>query len=316
MLTVLLATKNRAGILRNVLEAYCHLQPPPSGWKLVVVDNGSKDETGQVIASFTNRLPVQSVHEPKSGKNVALNTGLGLVEGDLTILTDDDAFPAPNWLLELRKAADAQPAYSMFGGTVVPRWEVPPPAWIAWVDQELVYALTSPSLVDGPIAPFMVVGPNMAIRASIFQSGTCFDPSIGPRGSNYPMGSETELLLRLARQGHQSWHVRSAVVEHFIRKEQLEKVWVLQRGIRCGRGRHRLSRNAKLWVGIPRHLFRDLPKEAVRVAVAGIFFRQEALLRSRWRFNILRGIAIEARTMARERRAQEQLTLEGVRRQS
>src|SRR5271165_5089803 len=115
MLTVLLATRNRARILRDVLEAYCHLQAPACGWKLVIADNGSTDETREVIASFTDRLPLSSVCEPRLGKNYALNAGLELVEGDLTVLTDDDAFPHTDWLVQLRKAADEQPTYSLFG---------------------------------------------------------------------------------------------------------------------------------------------------------------------------------------------------------
>ena len=81
MLTVLFATRNRARILPDVLESFCHLQSPPSGWKLVVVDNGSTDDTPPVIASFANRLPLQYASEPTLGKNFALNTGVALVEG-------------------------------------------------------------------------------------------------------------------------------------------------------------------------------------------------------------------------------------------
>src|SRR6266851_8291804 len=144
MLTVLLATRNRAAILRETLGAYCHLQEPPSGWKLVIVDNGSTDQTATVLASFANRLPLHAVSEPTGGKNSALNTGLGFVEGDLAVFTDDDAFPHPDWLLELRKAAEAQPTYSMFGGAIVPRWASPPPLWVQWVEPGPVYTLTDP----------------------------------------------------------------------------------------------------------------------------------------------------------------------------
>ena len=310
MLTVLMATRNRARILSEVLDSYGRLQPPSSGWKLVVVDNGSTDETARVIGSFANRLPLHSVREPKLGKNFALNTALGLVEGDLVVFTDDDAFPASDWLLQLRKAADTQPGYSMFGGTIVPRWEAPPPSWIQWVELGPAYTLTNPALQEGPIeAPFLF-GPNMAIRSDVFRSGIRLDPSIGPRGSSYPMGSETELVLRLSRQGHKSWHVHGAVVEHFIREKQLKKSWVMQRVVRYGRGRYRLSvlagESPKLFMGVPQYLFFDLFKKAVRIVLALMLFRPEALFRSRWRFNYLRGQAIEARILARERSAQTQ----------
>lgn len=301
MLTVLMATRNRAQILANVLAAYCRLQRPSSGWKLVVVDNDSTDETAQVVVSFANRLPLQLLVEAQLGKNHALNAGLAMVEGDLTVLTDDDVFPNADWLLQFRQAADRHPESSMFGGAILPRWEVNPPTWIRYADLGPVYALTDPSWQDGPVNPELIFGPNMAIRASVFQSGNRFDPSIGPRGSSYPMGSETEFTLRLARQGHKAWYVPDAVVEHFIRAEQLKEEWCLQRAIRFGRGQYRLFPDANPWLGIPRRIFRDLPKEALVIAVAWASFRQKALFRSRWRFNVLRGMAIEARILARER---------------
>jgi glycosyltransferase involved in cell wall biosynthesis len=304
MLTVVMATRNRAQILQDVLETYCHLEQPGSGWKLVIADNGSTDQTPQVLASFASRLPLHAVCEPKLGKNNALNTGLAWLEGDLTVFTDDDAFPHEDWLLQLRNAADTLPAYSMFGGAVVPRWEVSPPPWIRWVEIGPAFGMNNPSLEDGPMLSgrlYDIIGPNMAIRTQILRSGVRFDSSIGPRGSSYPMGSETELILRLASQGYKAWHVHGAVVEHLVRAEQLEKAWIMKRAVCFGRGRRRWWPNPRLWMGLPRHLFRDIPKEGLKIAAAWVSFRREALFRSRWRFNTLLGEAIEARTLARER---------------
>lgn len=116
VLTVLLATKNRAQLLSRVLESFCSLETPDSGWKLVVVDNGSTDESTKVLESFRGRLPLQALIEANPGKNSALNAGLRFIEGDLTVLTDDDVFPRSDWLVQLRKAANAHPEFTMFGG--------------------------------------------------------------------------------------------------------------------------------------------------------------------------------------------------------
>jgi len=312
MLTVLLATRNRAAILRETLEAFCLLQQPPLGWKFVIVDNGSTDQTPAVLASFANRLPLHTVCELTAGKNSALNTGLGLVEGDLTVFTDDDTFPHTDWLVELRSAADVQPAYSVFGGAVVPRWEVPPPQWVQWLPQGPVYTLTDPSMKEGPLPPFLVFGPNMAIRTSVFQSGVRFDSSIGPRASDtYPMGSETELTLRLDREGHKAWFVPSAIVEHFIRGDQMHKSWVLKRAIRYGRGTFRLrdimtnseTDRSRLEVPVPPRLFRKVVRQAMRVVRAWLRADEQELFSARWKLNWLWGQLIEERVSHRRIRA-------------
>ncbi len=305
MLTVLLATHDRAAVLRETLEAFCRLQSPASGWKLVVVDNGSADGTAGVLASFAGRLPLHSMEEPRLGKNFALNTGLAQVEGDLTVLTDDDVFPHPGWLVQLRRAADTRPEYTMFGGTILPRWAATPPRWTEWLELGPVYSITDPSLAEGPISALFVFGPNMAVRTAVFQSGTRFNVAMGPCGSDYPMGSETEFLLRLEQQGHKAWFARSAVVEHVIAAGNLTKAWVMRRAVRFGRGQYRLFRkelteNARVWRDRPLYIYREIALEGLAAAWTWATFSKRKHFVARWRFNFRRGQAIAARNMARE----------------
>ena len=308
MLTVLFATRNRNPMLANVLEAFTRLQVPPSGWKLVVVDNGSTDRTPETIASFQANLPLTYVSEGRAGKNVALNAGLEHLEGDLAVFTDDDVFPHPDWLIQLRAAADTHLAYSIFGGAVRPRWEVIPPQWISWVNTQVAFAITDPQMAEGPTKPWFVFGPNMAIRAEVFSRGIRFNASIGPRGNNYPMGSETELVLRLDRQGHKAWHVRDAVVEHFIGQHQMNKSWVLERATRFGRGSFRMSKTPYSMAppycfGIPVRLFPKLFRKGVKSVMAWLSLSEQARFSSRWDFNYLLGHIIEAHVLRRERDA-------------
>ena len=307
MLTVMLATRNRAPILEKVLQAYCVLEAPASGWKLVVVDNGSTDGTARVIDAFVSRLPLHRVFEPEPGKNRALNAGLALAEGDLIVFTDDDVFPQPDWLAAMRRSADSQPSYAMFAGAILPRWESPPPHWVHWIDLRPVFTLTDPALVEGPVSAGLVFGPNMAIRTALFRTGLRFDTSIGPRGASYPMGSETELVQRLARQGQRAWYSPQAVVEHLVRKAQLEQGWVMDRAVRYGRGKFRLAQTGTAPAGqaslaLRWRASRRLLKEGLVMTASRLARRQRALLRARWRFNYWRGQLIEARLFAAERR--------------
>jgi glycosyltransferase involved in cell wall biosynthesis len=308
MLTVLIATYNGAKTLPRVLIAYCQLQTPVGGWKLVIVDNGSTDATKEIIHSFVDRLPLSYLFESSKGKNAALNTGLDNIEGDLIVLTDDDILPRPDWLLEMRRAADSQPSFSLFGGTVVPHWEIHPEEWIlASVPGGPVFGTTDPSWNEGPIQPGFVYGANMAIRAEIFAAGFRFNVGIGPQGRNYAMGSETDLTLRLAKAGFLSWHCKQAVVEHIVRRFQMKRAWILSKALKFGRGNYRLwiryeDVGLKSYLGIPRHLIKDIAKQALCVGRARLSGDTAELFQERWKFNYLLGQAIEAWLIHRELR--------------
>ena len=278
------------------------------GWQILVVDNDSEDRTPAVLEEFRNRLPLKCVIERNLGKNHALNLGLGHIVGDLVVLTDDDVFPRHDWLKRMRAAADDHPAYSLFGGLIVPRWEVPPPKWIEErVPLAVTYALNGHIATgEGPTPGNAIFGPNMAIRAAVFAKGVRFDPNIGPRGENYPMGSETELIRRLLRTDNLAWFAPNAVVEHLIRSHQLSRRWILQRAIRFGRGQWRLQSQteshsaAAMWGPTPRYLYGCLVGAAGRAVGAACTFNSGALFCAQWDFNFQRGRIIESRRMRAE----------------
>ena len=101
MITVLIATHNGAETLPAVLNSYCKLEPPNGGWELIIVDNGSTDSTKEIVHAFQSRLPLTYVFEPRLGKAVAQNNGLSRINGDLLVMTDDDALPRPDWLVQI-----------------------------------------------------------------------------------------------------------------------------------------------------------------------------------------------------------------------
>ncbi len=305
MLTVLLATRTRGNILHRVLNEYCKLESPSGGWKLVIVDNGGTDRTQDVVRSFEDRLPVTYQLEPRGGKSKALNTGLASIEGDLVVLTDDDAFPRPDWLVQIRQLADAHPGFAVFGGVVLPRWEVAPPNWIlTLVPMGPAFTLSNPSQQEGPTTQHSIYGPNMAIRSQVFHSGYRFEESLGPLGKNYAMGNESHLVRRLLREGHRAWYSRKPVVEHFIRKSQLQRKWILERAVRFGRGHYRIavwneSFNPSCWFGVPSYLFREWLLQA-GAAARTLFSGHDPFFQELWKLNFVRGQILEARLIQRE----------------
>jgi glucosyl-dolichyl phosphate glucuronosyltransferase len=231
MMTVLFATRDRAESLGRVLLALLDVSCPKGGWKLVVADNGSRDETGAVLDAYANRLNLTVVREASAGKNRALNRAIPELEGDLIALTDDDVIPDRDWLVRLRQAADAEPRASIFGGSVIPLWPSERPAFICEraVNFSILYARNVQP--EGWCKPAVIFGPNMAVRARVFQDGFTFAENVGPDNSRqtYVMGSETDFVERLAASGHRGWFVPEARVQHIIRPDQLTEAWILRR---------------------------------------------------------------------------------------
>ena len=301
MLTVLMATRNGARTLPKVLTGYCALVAPPGGYRLIVVDNGSTDATRAIVESFADRLPLTYLFEPRAGKNVALNSALGLAlavpETDLLVFTDDDATPVPHWLTELARAATEQPDYALFGGAIVPDWEAPPADWVTrLVPLGLTFGITGPDLPEGPIFAGLIWGANMAVRRRVFDTGYRFDETVGPNGGAYAMGSETQLTRMLADHGEKSWFCPAALVAHFIRAHQLTEASVVQRAWRFGRGKFRQDRRGPYpyLFGVPRWMFTRYALEMLRWTRATLRGDGDARFLSRWEMAYLRGYVHEA----------------------
>ncbi|MGV7206263.1 glycosyltransferase [Oxalobacteraceae bacterium A2-2] len=309
LLTVLMASYNGAATLPHVLDAYCALQAPPGGWRLLLVDNGSTDDTAAIAASYADRLPLSCLAVPGRGKNLALNAGIvhllaqGVAAG-LLVFSDDDAIPEPGWLCAYARCAAAQPGYAVFGGAILPAWQQAPPAWIGRVaPQGLTYGLTASDLAEGPVFPGLVWGANMALRMEILAAGHRFDSSLGPNGAAYAMGGETEFTRRLDALGYRAWFCSEARVAHIIRPWQLTRDYVLGRAWRFGRGQFRQQQAGRFpeWLGVPRWMLARYLLECLACVGSALAGGGDRLLRHRWELAYLRGYFHEAWGSASDR---------------
>ncbi len=68
----------------------------------------------------------------------------------LFVATHNGAEPEPDWLLQLRTAADAQPDYAVFGGRILPLWQAEPEEWLLqWLRGAPAYGITDAALPEG-----------------------------------------------------------------------------------------------------------------------------------------------------------------------
>ena len=297
MITVLFSSHNGARTLPKMLDALCQINHPDGGWKIIAVNNASTDATSDILDSYTNRLPLQVLHHAEKGKNSALNAALTHIQGELVVLTDDDVLPAQDWLITLQDAAEKQPDFDIFGGTIEPEWPTPPPEWILNTPYlNFSYALTDPSFSQGEISSKLIWGPNMMVRAKVFNEGHRFRTSIGPKGGTaYIMGSETEFTNRLSALGHRCWFEPSAKVRHIIRPEQLQRKWLLGRAYRYGKTTalqsiEKGSLNDQATIqGVPRWMYKAIPLTALRGFFRGAVIQHPASFQDMWKLYGLLG---------------------------
>lgn len=98
-IAAILTTYNRAHLLPRVLEGFIHQRLAPDRFELVVIDDGSADDTQAVLAGFAGRLPMMRVfRQNQAGLAAAKNFGIFVSRAPILLFLDDDDVPQPSLL--------------------------------------------------------------------------------------------------------------------------------------------------------------------------------------------------------------------------
>lgn len=93
-ISVVVTTYNRAALLTRTLDAILGQTRPAA--EVIVVNDGSTDETTSVLAAYENR--VIAINQKNAGVQAARNAGFARANGDYIALTDDDDVWEPRYL--------------------------------------------------------------------------------------------------------------------------------------------------------------------------------------------------------------------------
>lgn len=123
--TVILPTFNRATALAAVWESYTAATGVS---KIVVVDDGSTDDTPHTIERLikASPIPVELIrHKRRRGQPAARLSGLTATEGHWVLFGEDDVYLAPEYINVLRLVADARGADAIAGRLINVRIDGP-----------------------------------------------------------------------------------------------------------------------------------------------------------------------------------------------
>ena len=233
VISVVICTRNRASLLRKAVASVAGQDFPRQDYEVVIVDNGSTDETPEVVQEFQGLVRIRYVREERIGLCIARNTGWRAAEGRYIAFFDDDASAHPGWLLAIRRAFEQEdiPRVAIVGGRVQPMWERPRPSWLG---DEVALSLT---IVDwGPadkiitdIRQEWVVGANMAIPKAILIKVGGFHPWLDRVGSNLLSSGDVFLQKEIMRHGFCCRYVPNMAVDHLVPASRLTQRWFLRR---------------------------------------------------------------------------------------
>lgn len=197
--------------------------------EIVIVDNDPEGSAQEVVQRFAQqhqgRFALKYGIQPE--KNIALtrNMTLALASGPWLAFIDDDERAGTTWLQNMMDCAQAQQAQGVLG-PVIP---VVPDSAPAWIRKGQLYEC--PRMPTGTVVPLntMRIGNALLHQSTLAGEDPAFDPAYGVTG-----GSDSDLLIRLARKGARIVWCDEALVQEPVEAKRTNLDWILKRAMRGG----------------------------------------------------------------------------------
>lgn len=209
--SVVVPVHNRAGLTRRCLERV--LADLPAGCEVVVVDDGSTDETPQMLADFGTATRTVRLKET-GGFAKACNRGAAAAAGECLVFLNNDTEPEPGWLAALLAHADAHPAAAVVGARLLYPDRTVQHAGVAIGQDGYPHSLYAGFPADHPAVNRdrrlqAVTGACMLLRRAAFEQAGGFD-----EGYLNSM-EDVDLCLRIGEAGGEVRYCPQATLVHF-----------------------------------------------------------------------------------------------------
>jgi glycosyltransferase involved in cell wall biosynthesis len=244
MISIVIPTRNRADLLAPALHSLTRQTFPADEYEVLVIDNGSTDQTALVVQDFSVRLGnLRYFYEPEPGLHAGRHRGMLEAHGELLVFADDDIEAFPSWLASISEAF-ADPGVAMVGGNNLPLFLEPPPAWLErlWDRPSIKGDRALPALsvielsAENPeFGPHLVWGCNFAIRKNVLLAAGGFHPDGMPKDLiRFRGDGETHVSRYVAESGKKCVFHPGASVYHKVTPDRMSFAYFWQRGFNQG----------------------------------------------------------------------------------
>ena len=241
-LSVIIPTRNRSPLIKKVLFSLMNQTLTKDQFEVIVIDNGSTDDTAEICDEYKSKLPgFQRIYDECPGLHVGRHLGIKHAKGDILVYADDDIEAFPTWLAGVAESF-RDPEVTLVGGKCLPKFESNPQEWVEylWVRNQYGKTLGYYSLVDfgdemKEISPFFVFGCNYSIRKNVLIEVGGFHPDAMPQELiKYRGDGESYVSRRIEELRYNVIYNPKASVYHWVPKSRLTLEYLKKRSFNQG----------------------------------------------------------------------------------
>lgn len=227
--SVIIPTLNQSTKLKQCLFHLSELFFNTDLFEILVVDNGSTDDTKEVSLLFQDKIKnLRYLFCKSPGLMAARHMGCDMAKGEILCYIDDDSLVTKNWLKGISESFTDEDVM-IVGGPCIPKYEKEPPHWVEYFWSETEYGRynTFLSLLNFGssslfMSPMYVFGCNFSIRKKIFleYDGT-YPDYFDERYRQFQGNGESGLSLKLYNAGYLAMYNPLAKIDHLIPNTRL-----------------------------------------------------------------------------------------------
>lgn len=238
---MIVPTFNRALSVQRLMVSFeALLRPDSITAELLIVDNGSTDNTATVLARAIGectKFSMRVLQEDRQGKSSAVNRGLNSAQGKILLIVDDDVVVHPQWLIK-HVESHSVTSFDAMQGRVLPGVDLngrpADPNKLREYNIPIVDYGEDVCEIRGLLAT------NVSFKRVVFEKVGFYDARLGVGASGF--GEDTEFSMRIRKAGFKIGYTPHAVVYH-----ELDPA-------RYGRGYNRMAQYRK---GVSRNFYRQ-----------------------------------------------------------
>lgn len=189
-ISIIIPAKNEARHVENCLKSLQDLEYPPELFEVILVDNGSTDNTLEVVRKFDT---IKVIEAPELKVGAVRNFGARSARYEIFAFLDADCVVASNWLDNINR--NIKLGKVLGGGIILPEQAT---------YTEKYWLLEGP---DGAALPKELIGASLAIHRKDFEAVNGFDESMSS-------GEDSDLSLKLRNNNIQISITRELSVIH------------------------------------------------------------------------------------------------------